>query len=116
LSPVDRRRRRSSGSKPQVANRDGRLHALATPRAAVWMGIGIIIKKDWTKMAQVCRKRSVVSVGFKRSLPGVPRNPPGPPYAPVSPCGWVGLEWKRGGLLGTLLHGKRGRLSSKYGI
>jgi len=50
----------------------GNLHALPTPRAAVWMGIGSISKKDRMKMALVCRKRDVVGAGFKMALPSRP--------------------------------------------
>jgi len=49
-----------------------------------------------------------MGAGFKMALPGVPLDPT------VSSCGWVGLECKGGELLGTLLHGERGILSSKY--
>ena len=75
-------------------------------------GGGSIIDKDRMEMALVCRKRDVVGAGFKKALPG---EPPGPPYAPMSPCGWVGFEWKRE-LLDTVFHEKRGILSSKYGM
>ena len=90
MSPVDRRRRRSSGSKPQVANRDGRLHALAWQRAAVWMGVGSIIKKDWMKMAKkICRRCRFQDV-VARS-PSGPSRPSLRPHVPVW-MGRVGVE------------------------
>jgi len=47
------------GLKPQVANREGSLHALPTPRAAVWMGIRSMIEKDRINMSLACQKREM---------------------------------------------------------